>query len=255
MTFLDTIILGAIEGFTEFLPVSSTAHLILASKLLKLENSEFLKSFEISIQLGAILAVAVLYRKMILSKLELNKKIMTAFIPAAFIGLAFYGVVKGFFFDNHLVSVYALLIGGLAIVLFEFFHKEKGAGSEELDRLSYKKAAAIGFFQSIAVIPGVSRAAATILGGMFLGLNRKSAIEFSFLLALPTMAGATGLDLIKSAGDFSNIDFLNLAVGFSISFLTALTGMKFLLRFIQNHNFTAFGFYRIIIALFFLAIY
>jgi len=254
MTFLDSTILGIIEGFTEFLPISSTAHLILASKLLGLETSEFLKSFEISIQLGAIASVVFLYWRTLVSKWDLNKKIIAAFIPTAIVGLFFYRLVKNIFLENYLISVYSLLTGGVLLILFELFHKERNDKDGELSDITYTKALAIGVFQSISIVPGVSRAAATILGGMLLGISRKTIVEFSFLLAIPTMAAATGLDLLKSADYFSRSDFISLATGFVISFIVATLSIKFLLKFIQNHNFTYFGVYRIIVAIVFLTI-
>jgi undecaprenyl-diphosphatase len=252
MTILQSIILGIVEGLTEFLPISSTAHLILASKLLGLKASEFLKTFEISIQMGAIASVVFLYRKTLISKWELNKKIITAFAPTALIGLIFYKAVKDIFLENHLISVYALLIGGFLIILFEFLYREKGGRTQDLNNITYRQALTIGLFQSIAIIPGVSRAAATIIGGMLSGIQRKTIVEFSFLLAVPTMAAATGLDLFKSAGEFSGADFVSLGVGFIVSFITATFSIKWLLKYIQNHNFTYFGIYRILAAIAFL---
>lgn len=255
MILSQVIVLGIIEGFTEFLPISSTAHLVLASKLLRLGTSDFLKSFEISIQLGAIASIVFLYWKTIVSKWNLNAKIITAFVPTAIIGLTFYKLVKSVLLENYLISVHALFFGGIALLIFEFFHREKESDIKELIDISYKQAVAIGLFQSISIIPGVSRAAATILGGMIMGIKRKTIVEFSFLLAIPTMAGATGLDLIKSADAFSKADFFHLGIGFIISFIMATISVKFLLRFVQSHNFTSFGIYRIIIALLFLIFY
>ncbi len=252
MGFFETIILGVVEGFTEFLPISSTAHLILTARVLGLETTEFLKSFEIIIQLGAISAVVFLYWRTLVSNWELNKKILAAFLPTALIGLAFYSLIKSVLLENYMISVIALAVGGLALIIFEKYHTESIG---EFEDITYKKALIIGLFQSIAIIPGVSRAAATIVGGLLLGLKRRTIVEFSFLLAIPTMAAATGLDLIKSAGTFSSDDFLSLAVGFVISFATATLSIKFLLRFIQNHNFTSFGIYRIVLALAFLFLY
>ena len=249
MTFFDSIILGVVEGLTEFLPISSTAHLVLTSKLLNLESTGFLKSFEIVIQFGAILAVVFVYWRTLISRWELNKKILMAFLPTAIIGLVFYKLVKDIFLDNYLISVWALAIGGLLIIVFELWYRTENAKILELENITYKQAFVIGLFQSIAIIPGVSRAAATILGGMFVGVKRRTIVEFSFLLAIPTMVAATGLDLIKSANLFSQADFISLGVGFVVSFITAILGIKFLLKFIQSHNFTSFGIYRIILAL------
>lgn len=251
MSFIDSIILGIIEGFTEFLPISSTAHLILASKLLRLESSEFLKTFEISVQLGAIASVVFLYWKDLISDKDLIQKIIVAFIPTAIIGFIFYDIVKDVFLENPLISVWALIIAGLGLILFEFFYKEKSQDNQH-NQISYNQSLIIGLFQSIAIIPGVSRAAATILGGLSLGINRKTIVEFSFLLAVPTMAGATGLNLLKSANHLSGTDFVNLGIGFIVSFVMAMISIKFLLQFIQKHNFTVFGVYRILIGLLFL---
>ena len=252
MTIFDAIILGIVEGFTEFLPISSTAHLVLTSKLLNIEMTEFLKSFEISIQLGAIASVVFLYWRSIVSKPELNKKIIAAFIPTAIIGLIFYKLVKNVLLDNYLVSVYALLFGGIALIIFELLYEERQSDISELSNISFRQAILIGLFQSISIIPGVSRAAATIIGGLILGIKRRPIVEFSFLLAIPTMAAATGLDLFKSAGSFASSDFIYLGVGFIVSFVFAMISIKFLLKFIQNHNFTYFGVYRILLALSFL---
>ena len=252
MTLFDSTILGIIEGLTEFLPISSTAHIVLASKLLDLKTSDFLKSFEISIQLGAIASIVFLYWKTLISKWNLNAKIITAFIPTATIGLIFYKLVKSVLLENYLISVYALFLGGIAIVVFELFHREKENDIQELADISYKQALTIGLFQSVSIIPGVSRAAASILGGMIVGIKRKTIVEFSFLLAIPTIAGATGLDLIKSADAFSKNDFFHLGVGFAVSFIMATISVKLLLKFIRGHNFTSFGIYRIILAILFL---
>lgn len=255
MTLVQTVVLGVVEGLTEFLPISSTAHLILASKLLNLRTSDFLKSFEISIQLGAIASIVFLYWKTLISKWDLNTKIVAAFVPTAIVGLIFYKLIKNVLLENYLISVYALFFGGMALIIFELFYREKESDIKELADISYKQAVVIGLFQSISIIPGVSRAAATILGGMTMGIKRKTIVEFSFLLAIPTMIAATGLDLIKSADVFSRADILNLGIGFAVSFITAMISVKFLLKFIQNNSFASFGIYRIIIALLFLIFY
>ncbi|MBI2356359.1 MAG: undecaprenyl-diphosphatase UppP [Candidatus Doudnabacteria bacterium] len=251
MSILDSIVLGIIEGITEFLPISSTGHLILSSKLLGLGQTEFLKSFEIAIQLGAILSVVVLYWRSFFVSLETLKRILAAFIPTALIGALLYNIVKGFLLSNEQVVLWSLLLGGIALILFEYWHKEKPDASEDIASMPYKTAALIGLAQSVAIIPGVSRAAATILGGLLLNLKRKTIVEFSFLLAVPTMAAATGLDLYKSTGQFSLDQFEVLAVGFIVSFLVAMGAIKFLLSFIQKHSFVSFGIYRIIVALVF----
>lgn len=251
MTFLHAIILGIIEGVTEFLPISSTGHLILTSKILQLSQTDFLKSFEISIQLGAILAVVVLYWRSFFVKFEIFKKVIVAFLPTAVVGLIFYKIVKQFLLGNETVVLWALGLGGVFLIIFEIFYHEQEDSIDELEKISWRQSLIIGLCQSIAIIPGVSRAAATIVGGLILGLKRKTIIEFSFLLAVPTMAAATGFDLIKSGGGFSSDQFGLLTVGFVLSFLTAIVAIKFLLRFVKTHSFVSFGIYRIILAILF----
>ncbi len=248
MNYLDTIILGILEGITEFLPISSTAHLILADKLMHLAQTEFLKTFEISIQLGAILSVIALYRKTLIVKLEVLKRVLTAFIPTAVIGLILYKFIKHFLMENTTVILSALFLGGLFIVIFDYFHEETPDACDDISKLSYKKAVLIGLFQSIAMIPGVSRSAATIIGGLILGIKRKTIVEFSFLLAIPTMGAATALDLLKTSAKISPNEWGLLASGFCVSFVVALASIKFLLHFIKKHNFIIFGIYRMLLA-------
>lgn len=250
MTILESIILGVVEGLTEFLPVSSTGHLILASDLLGIPSSEFLKSFEIAIQLGAILAVVALYWRSFLD-LEVLKRVIVAFIPTGIIGLALYGFAKEYLLDNTQVVLWALLLGGVALIVFELMHKEKEDARQDVKSISYMQSFWIGVCQALAIIPGVSRSAATILGGLFLGVGRVAIVEFSFLLAVPVMFAATGLDLYKSAGSFSADNFTALAVGFVVSFVVAIASIRFLLKYVRNHTFIPFGVYRIVLALLF----
>ena len=251
MDILQAIILSVVEGFTEFLPISSTGHLILASDLLKIVQTDFVKTFEISIQLGAILAVVFLYWKTLTANLKLWKKIVAAFIPSAVVGFIFYPFIKDILIGNTSVVLASLLLGGFALIVLEKYHKETKT-SGKLENISYKNALIIGLFQSVSVIPGVSRAAATIAGGMIAGLNRKAAVEFSFLLAIPTMLGATTLDLLKSGLTFSQNEAFLLVVGFIGAFITAFIAVKFLLSFVLKHTFVPFAVYRIILALLFL---
>ena len=204
MTFLHAIILSIVEGFSEFLPISSTGHMVLAAKLLQIPQTDFVKSFEIIIQLGAILAVVVIYWKTIWSNKKAWKPIILAFIPTAVVGLLLYKVVKNVLLGNSLITVAALLIGGLVMIAVEYWFKSSKPEVEKIENISNKNAIIIGLFQSISIIPGVSRAAATIVGGMLLKTKRKTAVEFSFLLAIPTMAAASGLDLIKTHFHFSS---------------------------------------------------
>lgn len=260
MDFFQAILLSIVEGVTEFLPISSTGHLLLATNFLKIPQSEFVKSFEIIIQLGAILSVVVLYWKRLRYNFLLWQKIVTAFIPTAIVGLVFYDLIKEVFFENIFITVGALLIGGIVLILVEKFHKPQQlsnatssrASADALEQLSLKQSFLIGVAQAFSVIPGTSRAASTIIGGLLVGANRKTAVEFSFLLAIPTMMAATGLDLIKSDFNFSSQEILILLVGFVGSFITAMFVVKWFIKFVQTNNFFWFGVYRILLALFFL---
>lgn len=248
MDIINAIILGIIEGITEFLPISSTGHLILANKFLAISESEFIKSFDLAIQLGAILAVVAIYWRKVIVNFEIWKRIIVAFIPTAIIGLLSYKLLKQMLGSQQIV-LWALFLGGILILLFEKFHKENGDAIAEVEKIPLPKAAAIGVFQSIAIIPGVSRSAATILGGLFLGLKREAIVEFSFLLAVPTMAAATGYDLYKNAASFTDGQTQFLIYGFLVSFLTAWIAIKWLIGYVQKHNFNIFGWYRIILAI------
>lgn len=246
MTILQAIILGIVEGVTEFLPISSTGHLILTSKLLGIADSDFLKSFEIAIQFGAILAVVVLYWKRLFSHKETWKKVFVAFLPTAVIGFLLYKILKTYLLSNSLLVVWSLALGGIALIIFELWHVRR---SHQTQPLNYKNSFLTGLAQSLAIIPGVSRSGATIVAGLIMGISREAIVEFSFLLAVPTMAAATAYDLYKSAGSFSFSEFHILAIGFVVSFIVALASIVWLLKFIKNHTFIWFGVYRIIAAL------
>ncbi len=255
MTIFESMILGVIVGISEFLPISSTGHLILANELLGIAAIDFSKSFDIIIQLGAILAVVVLYYKRFTDPWTL-KKLLVAFIPTGIIGFGFYAIVKTFFLGNLQVVLWSLLIGGLLMLVFEYFYQDNLTEADQIEKISFKQAFIIGVFQAVAIIPGVSRSAATIIGGMIVGLRRKTIVEFSFLLAVPTMLAATGLDLWKNASSFSTGQFQNLAIGFVTSFAVALISIKLLIAYVRNHTFTPFAIYRIALALvFFLVIF
>ncbi len=247
MTFLDVLILGIVEGFTEFLPISSTAHLVLTSHLLRIPDSTFLSSFIIAIQLGAIASVCVIYWKRIVLDLETMKRVVVAFIPTAVIGFVLYKLIKGFLLANLPVIGGSLLLGGFVLIIFERWHKNVPVQETPLSQMSYLTAFWIGCAQSLAVIPGVSRAGATIVGGMLLGIGRKEIVEFSFLLAIPTMLAATLYDLYKSGSGFAAGQWHLIAIGFIVSFFAAYAGVRFLVQFIQTHTFTSFGWYRIVI--------
>lgn len=249
MKWMDAVILGIVEGITEFLPISSTGHLILASAILGLSSTEFQKSFEIAIQLGAILSVVVLYARSLIKNYLQIAKIFAAFLPTAVIGLLAYKVIKHYLLGNLKVVLLSLFLGGIFLIVFELFYRRKSRNATT--SISYPKAFLVGVCQSVAMIPGVSRAAATIIGGLSLGIERKTIVEFSFLLAVPTMAAATGLDLLKTGAHFSSNEWQMLAIGFVVSFVVAMLSIKFLLHYIQRHTFIAFGIYRVVIAIFF----
>ncbi|MFH1832591.1 MAG: undecaprenyl-diphosphate phosphatase [Candidatus Levyibacteriota bacterium] len=251
MNYFQTLIYSLVEGVTEFLPISSTGHLILTSELLKIQQTEFIKSFEIFIQLGAILAIVFLYWQTLTKNIEAWKRIIAAFIPTGFIGLLLYKIIKDSFFENTNITLLALFFGGILLILLEFIHKEKDHHIDKIENLSLKNSFLIGIFQSISVIPGVSRSAATIIGALILGTKRKTAVEFSFLLAIPTMFAATGYDLIKSSFSFTPFEYSLLIIGFFGSFIVAIFAVKFFLNFIKEHTFIPFGVYRILISFLF----
>ena len=244
MSLLHAILLGIVEGITEFLPVSSTAHLILASKLLALD-SEFVKSFEIIIQFGAILSVVVLYWNRFWNW-DVLKKLVVAVIPTGVIGLTVYKAVKSYLLGNVTVVLLALLIGGIALILFERFRTSVDT-EVDFTEITYRRAFLIGLFQAIAVIPGVSRSAATIVGGSLIGVSKRTIVEFTFMLAVPTMLAATGLELVKSRDALAG-NYGILAVGFVVSFITAIVAIKSFLGYIKKRSFAAFGWYRIALA-------
>jgi undecaprenyl-diphosphatase len=252
MTLMHSIILGIVEGITEFLPISSTAHLEISARLLGLAETDFFKSFEIVIQLGAIVAVIFLYARTLSTNLNIWKRIITAFIPTGVVGFILYKVIKEYLLGNELLIIWTIGIGGILLIIFELVYgKEQRMGDplSELEDMPYPKAFVIGLAQSLAVVPGVSRAAATIVAGRMLGIGRRAIVEFSFLLAIPTMVAAAGYDLSKNALSFSGSEFLLLAVGFIVAFFSALVAVRFLIRYIQNHTFIIFGVYRIVLAL------
>jgi undecaprenyl-diphosphatase len=228
--------------------------MVLAAKVMHIMQTDFVKSFEIVIQFGAILSVVVLYWKRFLLDIESLKRVLAAFLPTAALGFFLYKIVKTYLIDNQTVIVWALLLGGVFLIIFELFHKEKETAHEDISTIPYSKCVAIGLFQSIAMFPGVSRSAATIIGGLMLNMKRSTIVEFSFLLAVPTMLAASVLDIIKSAPAFNAGQFNVLAVGFVISFVVALLSIKALLAFTKKHSFIVFGVYRIVIALVFMSL-
>ena len=250
MELWQAIILGILEGFTEFLPISSTGHLILASSLMGIKQSDTHKAFEVIIQLASILAVVFLYRGKLFHDFNLWKKLIIAFIPTGILGFILYKIIKSLF--NPYIVSFMLILGGIIFIVIELLYKEKEHNIKSLDEIPILKAVFIGVFQSIAMIPGTSRSGSTIIGGLLLGLNRKVAAEFSFLLAVPTMFVATAYDTFKNFDKFQVDSWLNISVGFVFAFISALISIKFLLSVITKYNFIPFGIYRIIIGIVFL---
>ena len=245
MNVLSAIILSILEGITEFLPISSTGHMILVSTLLNVQETDFVKSFEIIIQLGAILAVLALYWKKLFMNRNTFIRVAIAFLPTAIVGLILYQFIKDVLLGNPWIVVWSLGLGGIMLIILEKFHKEK------TEHMNLFGAFLIGCAQSFSIIPGVSRAAATIAGALLLGITREQAVEFSFLLAIPTMAAATGLDLVKNGRNFTGGQYELLAIGFIGAFITALATVKWFIGFVKTHTFIPFAIYRILAALIF----
>ncbi len=273
-------ILGIVEGATEFIPVSSTGHLIVVGDMLNFNDARG-KVFEIVIQLAAILAVCWEYRRKLSDTMQslithptqfkspahqLTLNLLIAFLPAAILGLAFHSAIKAYLFSTVTVAI-ALIIGGIAILLVEQYTQAREKPTQEkqglqnqsiknptaskpltasLDDISQKQALQVGLAQSLALIPGVSRSGATILGGMIFGLNRQTATEFSFFLAIPIMFAATAYDLLKSWHLLFISDLPVFVVGFITAFISALIAIKLLLRFVATHDFKIFAYYRIV---------
>lgn len=253
MTIIQAIILSIVEGITEFLPVSSTGHLILTSKILGVPATDFTKSFEIFIQLGAIMAVVSLYGKMIAIKPQLIKPLLLAFIPTGLLGIFLYRIVKMYLLSNDFVVIIMLLCVGLALIGLEWYWKSHPPKVNRIAlTLSPLQLLTIGIFQAFSIVPGVSRAAVTIVGAMFMGLSRTDAVEFSFLLAVPTMAAATSFDLAKNLHVLSQANMLILGIGFFTSWIVAAVVMKAFVKFVKHATFTGFGVYRILIAILYL---
>lgn len=251
MGMLEAIIIALVEGLTEFLPISSTGHMILTSACLGLENTEFLKTFEISIQLGAILAIAWIYARTFFLNLEMYKKLLIAFIPTAIVGFLAYDLIKTYLFSTWVVSI-SLIIGGILLIWLDKFIEGRVSRFDQLNNIPEINAFWIGLIQGISVIPGVSRAGATIVGGLFNGFDKKQATEFSFLLAVPTMLAATTYDLIKTPMVFTSAEIKLLSVGMIVAFISAGIAVKFMIVFVRRYGFAYFGWYRIILGVVFL---
>lgn len=247
MSIFQTIIIAIVEGITEFLPVSSTGHMIIAQKLLDVESTEFVKAFTVNIQFGAILSVVVLYWKRFFQTLDFYWKLIVAFLPAAVIGFLLSDYIDSLL-ENVFVVAVMLVIGGVFMLFVDKWF-DKPSENQEMD---WKRSLKIGFFQCIAMIPGVSRSMATIVGGMTTKLSRKNAAEFSFFLAVPTMAAASGYKLLKIFTDPAGVSMLSdnlvtLLIGNFVAFIVAMAAIKFFIEFLTKYGFKAFGYYRIIV--------
>ena len=243
MTVLEAIVIAVVEGLTEFLPVSSTGHMVIVQALLGLEPTEFTKAYMVNIQFGAILSVVVLYWRRFFQSLQFYWKLLVAFIPAAIFGLLFGDAIDSLL-ENVAVVAGALLVGGVVLLFVDKWFKPKG-----VEQVSYGRALGIGLFQCLALVPGVSRSAATIIGGMGLGLTRKHAAEFSFFLAVPTMAAASGYKLLQGwkadNGLFSADNLQILLLGNAVAFVVAMLAIRGFVDHLTKHGFNAFGWYRI----------
>lgn len=255
MTIFDAIILGVIEGITEFLPISSTGHLIVASEFLGLEQTNVNKAFEVIIQFAAILAVVLNYpSKFTFSHINLWTKVLLAFLPIAIIGFIFSSQIKAMF--NIEIVAWMFIIGGIIFLIVEKFYNEKETHTTDVEDVTFKQAMWIGIAQIFALIPGTSRAGASIIGAMLVKLNRKASAEFSFLLAFPVMCATTGYDLLKHHNElFVAGNILNLLVGFVVSFIVAFIAIKLFLKFLENFTFVAFGIYRILFGILLLTLF
>lgn len=252
MTVFEAIVIAIVEGITEFLPVSSTAHMIIASSVLGLEVDAFVKNFAVVIQFGAIISVVVLYWRRFFQSVDFYKKLFVAFLPAAVLGFLFDNEIDAMM-ENVVVIAFTLLLGGIVLLFVDKWFKH---GSEtEPQEISYSTALKIGFFQAISMIPGVSRSAATIIGGLTQKLNRKTAAEFSFFLAVPTMFGATCLKLMKSYKTIDREHLDLLLLGNIVAFIVAAIAIKSFISFLTKHGFRVFGYYRIAIGLLILILY
>jgi len=245
MDIIQAIILGIVEGITEFLPISSTGHLIVVSKWLAIEQTDANKAFEVIIQFSAILAVIANYKdKFTFKHYDLWLKVCLAFIPVGVVGLLFHNQIKDFFTIAIVGTMF--IVGGIIFLILEYFHKEHHVKVDEVEAITYKQALWIGIAQVFALIPGTSRAGASIVGGLLVGLNRKASAEFSFLLALPVLAAAAGFDILKHYKEFTDGNLLVLMVGFVTSFLIAYLTIKLFVRFLDKFTFVGFGIYRIL---------
>jgi undecaprenyl-diphosphatase len=246
MNLFQAIVLAIIEGITEFLPVSSTGHMIIGASLMGIAEQPFTKAFEVNIQFGAILSVVVLYWKKFFQSFKFYYKLLAAFIPAAILGFILDDYIDALLGSVKVVAI-MLILGGIVLLFIDKYFE----GKTHKQELTYFEAVKVGLFQCIAMIPGVSRSAATIIGGMFQGVDRKSAAEFSFFLAVPTMFAASAYKLLKAyknhALDFNTQELYLLGIGNLVGFLVAMFAIKFFINLLTKYGFKVFGYYRIVV--------
>lgn len=253
MDLLQSIILGIVEGLTEFLPISSTGHLIIASAWMNIHDQAFTKAFEVIIQSGAIVAVLILYWKKFLSSFDFYKKLTIAFIPTVVIGLLVKDYVDLFLGSINVVA-WALIVGGVILIWSDKKFEPLQVSGKSIDEMNLKELFLIGLSQTLAFIPGVSRSGATIVGGLFLSMNKKEAAEFSFFLAVPTMAAATGYKLLKISSDINQSQWGLLATGWIVSLIVAIIAIKAFIGIVSKYGFKYFGYYRIVVGVLILAL-
>jgi undecaprenyl-diphosphatase len=244
MTIFQAIIIAIVEGITEFLPISSTGHMIITQELLGMEINDFVKAFTVNIQFGAILSVVVLYWKRFFQTLEFYYKLFVAFIPAAVLGLLLSDYID-MLLENVVVVAVMLVLGGIVLLFVDKWFNKPAKDQT----IKYPTAFKIGLYQCIAMIPGVSRSAATIIGGMSQKLDRKTAAEFSFFLAVPTMFAAAGYKLLQNYQTITTENIDTLIIGNVVAFVVAMFAIKFFISFLTKYGFKVFGYYRIVVGL------
>jgi len=255
VTILDSVILGIIEGFTEFLPISSTGHLIVASHFLGIDQTNVTNAYQVIIQFAAILAVIFNYKdKFTFKKIDLWSKVFLAFIPIGAVGFVFSSQIKELF-SIEVVAIMFIVGGVIFLVVEKFFIPNEAHVIDDVEQVTLKQSLIVGFAQIFALIPGTSRAGATIIGALLVGLSRKASAEFSFLLAFPVMSAVTGYDLLKHYQDFNDSNLIVLAVGFVVSFIVAYLTIKLFLAFLEKFTFVAFGIYRILFGILLLTLF
>jgi len=253
LDIFQAIIIGIIEGFTEFLPISSTGHMIVASEFMGLPQDAAIKAYEVIIQFAAILAVMLIYKeKITFKKIDLWMKLMAAFMPLAIVGFIFKDQIKALF--SVQIVAWMFIIGGVVFLIVEYFYKEQPLHVKEVEKTTYTQAMWVGFAQLFSFIPGTSRAGATIIGGMLAGLDRKTASDFSFLLAIPVMGAVSAYDLLKHYHEFAGANWSAFVVGFVVAFVVAYITVKVFLVFIQKFSFVPFGIYRIVFGILLLVV-